>query len=169
MRASRKTSFEKERGVTDIHIEADVAHLVVHLPEDKRTPDKHLDIYKGLTDAHYPMRLVKMYPGGISFAVEREHLAGVADMLGQLHYRFESADELVILAIMAVNMREMWGVMAKMAETLLDADVDIVQVGDAHDAVLCMVPKRHVQTALKRLRKAFGIKQIRAAADAPSA
>jgi aspartate kinase len=157
MRVTKKTSFEKVRGVNEVRIEADVAHLVVQLPPDKRTPDKHLDIYKGLASASYPMRLIKMFPGGISFAVEREHLAGVTDLLKRLGYEFEPADEMVIIVLMAVNMREMWGVMAKMAETLLDNDVDIVQVGDAHDAVLCMVPKRQVRTALKCLRKVFDV------------
>ncbi len=159
MRASKKTSFERTRGVYDVRIEADVAHLVVKLPPEKRTPDKHLDIYKGLAEAGHPMRLIKMFPGGISFAVERQHLSGAMDLLERLGYRPEPADEMVILALMAVNMREMWGVMAKMAETLLDADVDIVQVGDAHDSVLCMVPKRQVRTALRCLRKAFGLKR----------
>ena len=163
MRVSKKTSFEKVRGVYDVRIEADVAHLVVKLPPDKRTPDKHLDIYKGLAERGFPMRLVKMFPGGISFAVERQDLAGVTEILTDLGYQFEPADAMVILALMAVNMREMWGVMAKMAETLLDANVDIVQVGDAHDSVLCMVPKPQVRTALKCLRKAFGLKQARSA------
>jgi aspartokinase len=161
MRVSRKTSFEKVRGVNEVRIEADVAHLVVQLPDAKRTPDKHLDIYREMAAAGYPLRLIKMHPGGVSFAVERPDLAGATEILTRLGYAFEPADEMVILAIVAVNMREMWGVMAKMAETLLDADVDIYQVGDAHDAVLCMVPKQQVRIALRCLRKAFELKRRR--------
>ena len=58
-------------------------------------------------------------------------------------------------------MREMWGVMAKVAETLLDARVEIHQVGDSHDAVLCMVPKRQVRRAMSCLREAFSLKRRR--------
>jgi aspartate kinase len=162
MRASRKTSFEKVRGVNEVRIEADVAHLVVDLPTEKRTPDKHLDIYREMGGAGYPLRLIKMNPGGVSFSVERHDLPGAIEILRRLGYSFEPADEMVILAVAAVNMREMWGVMAKVAETLLDAKVEIHQVGDSHDAVLCMVPKRQVRVAIRALRKAFELKRKRA-------
>lgn len=157
MRSDNQTSFERERGVNDVRLEAEVAYLDITLPTDRRTPDKHLDIYKGLAENAYPMRLVKMHPEGISFAVERRHFKGVMELLTRLGYSFEAADEMVILAITAVNMREMWGVMAKMAETLLDADVEILQVGDAHDAVLCMVPQSEANLAHESLRKVFGL------------
>lgn len=162
MRTSRKTSFEKVRGVNEVRIEADVAHLVVALPPEKRTPDKHLDIYRELGGAGYPLRLIKMHPDGISFSVERHDLPGAMDILTRLGYAFEPADEMVIIAVAAVNMREMWGVMARVAETLLDAKVEIHQVGDSHDAVLCMVPKRQVRLALRSLKSAFELKRKRA-------
>lgn len=157
MRPTQHTSFEKERGVNDVHIDAEVAHIVVSLPRQKLTPDKHLDIYKGLGGAGMALRLVKMHPGGVSFAVERHQFAEAQQIISRLGYTFEATDDLVILAITAVNMREMFGVMAKMAETLLDASVETVQVGDAHDAVLVMVPGAQAETAVAALRKAFAL------------
>ncbi|HEY3266448.1 MAG TPA: ACT domain-containing protein [Armatimonadota bacterium] len=153
----KQTSFEKERGVTDVRLDADVAHIVVELPEERRTPDQHLDIYKELGKANTPMRLIKMHPGGISFAVERPNLARAEEILTRLGYSWEAADGMVIISIQAINMREMWGVMAKMAETLLDAHVEISQVGDAHDCVLCMVPAAQAGLARATLRNAFGL------------
>lgn len=166
MRTSRKTSFEKVRGVNEVRVEADVAHLVVHLPAEKRTPDKHLDIYRELSGAGYPLRLIKMHPDGISFSVERHDLPGATQILTALGYSFDQADEMVILAVAAVNMREMWGVMYKVAETLLDHKVEIHQVGDSHDAVLCMVPKRQVRLAQRALKSAFDLKRTRASGAA---
>jgi aspartokinase len=158
MKRTKQTSFEKERGVNDVRVEAEVAHIVVVLPANKRTPDKHLDIYKGLGGAGMPLQLVKMNPNGVSFAVERKNFAKAQEIIGSLGYRFEATDDLVILAITAVNMREMFGVMAKMAETLLSAGVETVQVGDAHDAVLCMVSSAQADSAVSALRLAFGLK-----------
>ena len=157
MRTSKRTSFEKVRGVSDVRIEADVAHLVVTLPPERRTPDKHLALYKDLGAEGIALRLVKMHPTGISFSVERENLGKTRAILDALGFEYEPADEMVILAICAVNMREMWGVMATMAETLLENNVEIVQVGDSHDAVLCMVPKSQVDAALTGLRQAFKV------------
>lgn len=168
MRTSRKTSFEKVRGVNEVRIEADVAHLVVELPPEKRTPDKHLDIYRELAAAGYPLRLIKMHPDGISFSVERHDLPGAMDILTKLGYSFEPADEMVILAVAAVNMREMWGVMYKVAETLLDNKVEIHQVADSHDAVLCMVPKRQVRQAMRALKSAFDLRRKRTNGGSPA-
>jgi aspartate kinase len=157
MKSTQQTTFEKERGVNDVHIDAEVAHIVVSLPPEKETPDKHLDIYKGLGGTGMALRLVKMHPGGVSFAVDREDFAEAQETIRSLGYDFEAADNMVVLAITAVNMREMFGVMAKMAETLLRAEVETVQVGDAHDAVLCMVPGAQADTAVAALRTAFGL------------
>lgn len=157
MKHTQQTTFEKERGVNDVHVDAEVAHIVVSLPPGKQTPDKHLDIYKGLGGTGMALRLVKMHPGGVSFAVDRHDFAHAQEIIRALGYDFEATDDLVVLAITAVNMREMFGVMAKMAETLLIAEVETVQVGDAHDAVLCMVPGAQAEKALGALRAAFGL------------
>lgn len=157
MKTTQHTSFEKERGVNDVRVDAEVAHIVVNLPPRKQTPDKHLDIYKKLGGAGMALRLVKMHPGGVSFAVERHQFAEAQAIISSLGYDFEAVDDMVILAITAVNMREMFGVMAKMAETLLRAEVDTVQVGDAHDSVLCIVPGTQAKAAVGALRAAFGL------------
>lgn len=148
-------SFEKERGVSDVRIEAEVAHYVVSLPSDQLTPDKHLSIYKGLSSAGIPLRLVKLHPGGVSFSVETDRRSAVEETLNRLGYPFQNLGDMVIVAITSANMREMFGVMATLAETLLVNKVDIAQLGDSHDAVLCLVPSSQRDVALAALRKAF--------------
>jgi len=158
LRKGPNTLFEKVRGVSDVGIEVECAHLVVDLPPDQRTPARHLRIYKEFGAAAIPLQMIKMHPGGISFAVERERLADVREILTRMGYRYQYTDEMVIISVISVNMREMYGVMAKIAETLLEADTEIAQLGDSHDSVLCIVPKRNAQEAIKRLRKTFNLR-----------
>lgn len=121
-------SFEKERGVSDVRIEAEVAHYVVSLPSDQLTPDKHLSIYKELSSAGIALRLVKLHPGGVSFSVEMNKKADVEQTLERLGYPYQNLGDMVIVAITSANMREMFGVMATLAETLLVNKVDIAQL-----------------------------------------
>lgn len=157
MRITRNTSFEKVRGVSDVRTEADVSYIVVNMPPEERQSARHLHLYRELAEAGIPMRLVKLHPGGVSFAVEDQFLDRARQIINKVGYDHQAAQQMVILSVVAVNMREMYGVMARIAETLLKADVEIAQLGDSHDSVLCMVPKNRERAALKSLRTEFNL------------
>src|SRR5439155_1715376 len=62
-----------------------------------------------------------------------------------------------IVSVVAANMRQLPGIMGRIAAALLRAQVPIVQTGDAPDSVFCLVEAAKAAAAVEALRNEFQI------------
>ena len=66
-------------------------------------------------------------------------------------------ENMALISTLAGAMRDLSGVIARICEALLSAAIPNRQVGDAYDAVLCLVPSGEAPRAVEALRREFGL------------
>ena len=155
-----QTHFEKERGVSDVTLLRGVVHLMVRLSDaaDAGTEDaQRLGILEHLASKNVAVFLVKMVPGGLSFAMRSDAAERGLTVLREINAPFTAVDDLALLSTHAGAMRDLSGVMADIYEALSGVCVPIKQTGDAYNAVLCLVPGDRADIAQNALRQRFAL------------
>jgi len=146
--------FEKERGVSEITVQRGIAHVFARPTSDTQ----RLEILKLLAESTVPVFLVKLHPKDvISFAVREENVESCANCLDDISIPYSMTRDLAVLTTLAGAMRDLSGVMAKIYETIVRANVKICQTGDAYNAVLCLVPGADAERAAVALRETFAL------------
>lgn len=148
--------FEKERGVTEIRILRNVAHVIVRLTETDIGSGR-LKVLQSLAESSVPVFLVKLLPTGLSFAIRGENTDACRSALEQTGVSFDLVADLSVITTVAGAMRDLSGIMAAIYETLNEANIRVQQTGDAYNAVLCLVIGSLSETAAQALRKRFSL------------
>jgi aspartate kinase len=147
-------ALEQDRGVTDVFIQRGLCQVQVPAPASNRA-EQDQAILTGLGRAGVSVWLVKLYPGLLSFVLDRENAVRAAGIIQDLGIRATVVDGVATVGVFARNMREMHDVMAGMAGCLMDAGAEILQSGDSHDTVFCLVPEERAAEAEQALRRHF--------------
>lgn len=150
--------FEKERGVTEIRVQGNVAHVIVQL-DGTDIGSERLKVLQSLAGSNVPLFLVKLLPKGLSFAIRGENLAACDTALKQTRVVFNVAPELSVVTTVAGAMRDLSGIMAVIYEALNEANIRVQQTGDAYNAVLCLVEGSLSEKAARVLRKRFSLEE----------
>ncbi|MCS7272781.1 MAG: ACT domain-containing protein [Fimbriimonadales bacterium] len=150
-----RVSFERERGVSAITVSPEVAYLVVRVPQPERITEQRQHVLNLLREAEIPIFLIKLQRYGISFGVNSEHAALAQHTLEAQGFQVTVKPRRVMVSVYAQNMRELHGVVAKIAEVLYEAGVAIEQLSDAHDRITCLIQAEQAPLVVERLRAAF--------------
>jgi aspartokinase len=148
--------FERERGVTEIRILRNVAHVIVPLAETDIGSGR-LRVLQSLAASSVPVFLVKLLPTGLSFAIRGDNLETCKQAMEKTEASFTLVPDLSVITTIAGAMRDLSGIMAVIYETLNDAGVRVQQTGDAYNAVLCLVEGALSDTAAQALRQRFSL------------
>lgn len=156
--SGERVSFERERGVSTITVSPEVAYLFVRAhaeTEPVRVRQQVLDL---LAQAQLSIFLIKIQRNGLSFAVPAEDLARVHQALAGAPLQITVKPHLRVVSIYGQNMRELHGVLARIAEILNEAGVAIEQISDAHDRLICLIDSAQAHEVAKRIRRAFHLR-----------
>jgi aspartate kinase len=154
---SKRVTFEKERGVTEVSTNGTFAHLLVSLRSQSPRVPQELEIYRLLAENELSINLLKLHDGSLSFILDEPHVERAAVLLEQAGYPVRVTPSVTLVAVVAGNMRYLHGVMARIAATLLREQIPIVQTADAPDRVFCLVETEKAPRAAAALRVEFGI------------
>jgi aspartokinase len=148
-------SFEREPGVTAIHIENNMALVSVRFPGD--VTRNRLRLLQALAEAHVPVNQVKLLPEGLCFVISESYTLACRALLEPEQGEISVLGEMALISTMAGAMRDLSGVIARICEALLGATIPNRQVGDAYNAVLCLVPMKDAPRAVAALREQFAL------------
>lgn len=157
-----RVSFERERGVTEIRVTSGIAYVFAHLTKGEYDDlaSQRLRVLEILRDSAISIFLIKLQRHGISFGIRAEQVEQVEQLLRAHEYSITIHPNRVLVSVFAQNMREMYGVMATIAEAFYQAGAPIEQVCDAHNRLMCLIKAEHARPAVERLRKAFGLAEM---------
>ncbi len=153
--ARQRVGFEKGRGVYAINVSRNLAQVIVFTPDLPPSPPTHLQVFQAMAEAGVPIRLVKLHRQQVSFVLDANQLGKAQETLKGKGFLFETHGPLGILSAEAMNMRDLWGIMAEIAEALLEAKVEVLQTGDAHNMVHCLVREQDLERGRQALLKRF--------------
>ena len=150
--------FEKWRGVSEVRLVPGMAHVTVTFSENGAdSATARLVLLDQMARCNVPVFLVKMLPGGVSFALRSDDIEAGRGALQELEVPFETRENLALVSIYAGAMRDLSGVMADIYEALLSANVRVIQTGDAYNAVHCLVSQSRAHAAQNVLRRKFSL------------
>ncbi|GBC97160.1 hypothetical protein HRbin16_02980 [bacterium HR16] len=156
----RRFFIEQERGVTDVRVEVGLAHVRVRAGSGERGLQNHLRILDAIAEQEVSVSLVKIHHDWITFAVSQSDVPKVTQCLETLGMEYKIVPDLALVITVASNMRESAGVMAQIAEALWEANANIIETGDSHDTVQCLVPEHRAFAAAQALRQRFHLVEV---------
>ena len=108
-----------------------------------------------LAQAGVAIFLIKLHPDGLTFAMRPDNAGNCALVLSETGVTHRMLRDLGLVSTYAGAMRDLSGVIARIYRTLSDADVRVLQTGDAYNAVHCLVPGDQADLAAVALREEF--------------
>lgn len=156
----RRFFIEQERGVTDVRVEVGLAHVRVRAGSGEKGLHNHLKILEVIAERDVNVSLVKIHHDWITFAISQADVPTVTGCLDSLGLEYKIVPNLALVITVASNMRESAGVMAQIAEALWEADAHIIETGDSHNTVRCLVPEERAVAASQALRRRFRLGEV---------
>lgn len=156
-----ETELLRKRGVTEVSCETGLTHFVIQLHEDDaRAAQQRVQIVHALSKAGIRPMLVKFHPQALHFAVRSDERESALKTLNGLPLKSKPkvTDNCCLINVVSSAMRDLPGVMSRIAETALRLSVDVLEISDTRSSVLLLVRKEKAEALLSALREAFGIK-----------
>jgi aspartate kinase len=150
----QQEEFERQRGVTGISIEDGLVHVEVQVAPDLR---ERLQVFRALAQAGVSLFLIKFHPDSIHFTVRKDALKRAREVLRRLNHPAKVTRDCAMVAVLSSAMRDLPGVMARIAEAIYEQEVELLETGDSHDAVMLLVRRMDAHKVAEALRKKFGL------------
>lgn len=136
----------------------DVARITVALPTPEGTAE-HMNaqarVYRTMADGGVSLDMFTTVGDTLVFTVAGGSLDAACDLLGKLGLTYRVTRGLAKVTLVGAGMHGVPGVMARMAECLADAGVNVVQTADSHTTISVLVPGSDIDTAVAALHDGF--------------
>lgn len=165
-----KSSFERARGTlvatqSEIHKPksaitgvATIAKLVYFTLTDLEPASRaqvECEVYGAIGRGGINFYLNSVGPHTSSFLVDQEHARKVEEILADLGLRYEQTAACELVSIVALNMWEEPGFLCRIAKSLADRDIPMLQMADAECSVSCLVSREDGARAVRALHDDF--------------
>ena len=141
--------FAPPKPVTAVATTAGRAQVVV--------PAHDLGVFSAMAQAGVSVDMINVFPDRAAFIVAMQDLPVVKRVLDELGHEAKIVEGCAKVSIVGEGMRGIPGIMAKLAEALARAGVDILQTSDSHYSISCLVPENELETAARALHAQFGL------------
>lgn len=155
--STSNVSFERERGVSGLTVIRDVAHLSIQTGDDAGRTDRILQVFRFLADINVPVFLVKLHRTWLTMAMAGTDLQRAQQAIEPTGLHATIRRDLGLVAIRAASMRDLHGVIIMIADALFEAGAQILEIGDSHDSVQCLLEAERLPDALNSLRSKFDL------------
>jgi len=136
----------------------DVVRITVALPAPEGTAEHmraQARVYRTMADGGVSLDMFTTVGDTLVFTVAGGSLDAACDLLGQLGLTYRVTRGLAKVTLVGAGMHGVPGVMARMAECLADAGVNVVQTADSHTTISVLVPASDIDTAVAALHDGF--------------
>ncbi len=114
-------------------------------------------IYRGMADAGVSLDMFTPSKAALVFTVVESDLPRAHEVLDDLGMTHEILEGLAKVTIVGAGMHGVPGVMARVAESLASADVNVLQTADSHTTISVLVPAADAGTAVEALHAGFAL------------
>ena len=132
----------------------------VALPGTEGTP-AHMAtqtrVYRSMADACVSLDMFTPLTGTLVFCVTDSAMQAASDVLDRLGLGYDVTCDLAKVTLVGAGMHGVPGVMARMAEYLGDAGVNVVQTADSHTTISVLVPAEDAERAVSALHGGFDL------------
>ena len=149
-------SFERERGVNNILITRNVAHVVISIEENASRFLRILEALKSLANNDVPIFMLKLHSSALTLAFAGADAHKAKTALNASGFKTLLREDLAVVAVQADSMRDLSGVMVQIADALFTAGARLYETGDSH-RVQALIEGPKVEAAVKSLLTTFNL------------
>lgn len=152
--------YRPDRVATAVTNSPNVVRISVRLgaPEGSR---EHMAVqtrvYRAMADAGVSLDMFTPAGDTLVFTVSATALRAACDVLDSLGLAHDARTGLAKVTLVGAGMHGVPGVMARMAEHLAAAGVDVYQAADSHTTISVLVAAPDVERAVRALHDGFGL------------
>ncbi len=145
----------------------DVAQLKLHRRAGELL-DAPLRALQRLATEGISIDLITLMPDVLAFTVKEDVYERAVRLLRDEGYEATVTRPCAKVSIIGAGMRGVPGVMARVIRALQQAEAAILQTADSHTTISCLVPRGHMERALRALHDEFGLgEQVASEREAP--
>lgn len=145
----------------------DVVQLRLRRPGSESL-DHPLHALQRLAAEGISIDLITLMPDVLAFTVKEDVYERTARLLRDEGYEVSITRPCAKVSIIGAGMRGVPGVMARVVRALRAAETDILQTADSHTTISCLVPREHMERALRALHNEFSLaEQVASEREAP--
>lgn len=144
-----QTSFETARGIAEVTYEKGFSLIVCRGAEDI---GRILQGLRALEEAQLSFDSLKLGFGYFSFVVREEMQSHSVEVLQAAGFDASHHRSKAVLKVIAPNVRDDSGLMARIAEIVVNAGAIVYDVGDMNDGVVLVVQSEKAEQAVQALR-----------------
>jgi aspartate kinase len=144
-----------DRIATAVTHSGGITRFVVTLPAGERRSPALTAVFHEMAAAGVSLDMFTPLDGLMAFSTETTGADDAASLLDRLGLAFERRDRLAKVTLVGAGMHGVPGVMARVAEALQRADIEILQSADSHYTISVLVSEGLSRAALTALHAAF--------------
>ncbi|NLG10899.1 MAG: ACT domain-containing protein, partial [Coriobacteriaceae bacterium] len=112
---------------------------------------------RAMADAGISIDMFTPMNDRLVFSVASEAATRAHEILNDFGFDVAVRDDLAKVTLVGSGMHGVPGVMAKVADCLSNASIDILQVADSHATISVLVDSRDMRSAAQTLHSTFGL------------
>jgi aspartate kinase len=153
--------FRPDSVATAVSTVTDISRLRVRLPYVKDDAQAHMDaqtrIYRLMAEASISIDMFTPMNDRLVFSVTSQLVDEAASLLASEGFEVAIRHDLGKVTLVGSGMHGIPGVMARVARTLQEEAIDILQVADSHATISLLVDESDLIPAAQALHRAFGL------------
>ena len=114
-------------------------------------------VFRAMADAGVSLDMFTPIGSSLAFSFGEARLADAVSALDRIGLPYEIQTDLAKVTLVGAGMHGVPGVMARTAESLSAAGVDILQIADSHYTISVLVRQEVRRAAIKALHDEFGL------------
>ena len=153
--------FRPDALATAVTTVGDITRMRVRLPYVKDHPEQHMQVqtqcYRLMAEAGISIDMFTPMNDRLVFSISSASAGQAAQVLQQAGLEFATRDRLGKVTLVGSGMHGVPGVMARVADCLSQAEIDILQIADSHATISLLVDENDLIAAAGALHTAFAL------------
>jgi aspartate kinase len=153
--------FRPDSVATAVTTASQIARLRVRLPYVKDDPQAHMEaqtkVYRLMADASISIDMFTPMNDRLVFSISSPLVDTATEILSNAKLEVAVRQGLGKVTVVGAGMHGVPGVMARVAQCLLEAGIDVLQIADSHATISLLIDEGDLISAARVLHGAFGL------------
>ncbi|BER92450.1 MAG: aspartate kinase [Candidatus Atribacteria bacterium] len=145
------------RPLYSIAYRAGLAQVVIPLGEK---PENKLLAFSSLAQKGISIDLINLFPDNTAFVVEEQRASLVKEILEKAGFTVTINAPCAKVSLVGFEMADRPGVMAQLVEAMQESGIEILQTGDSHVTISCLVWEKDMERAIQALHRKFQLDEL---------
>jgi len=145
------------RPLYSIAYRAGLAQVVIPLGEK---PENKLLAFSSLAQKGISIDLINLFPDNTAFVVEEQRASLVREILEKAGFTVTINAPCAKVSLVGFEMADRPGVMAQLVEAMQESGIEILQTGDSHVTISCLVWEKDMERAIQALHRKFQLDEL---------